>query len=156
MLATRLDWLLWMAVVAFVMAGCLSPTSTASAAYSWQEAQAQVTPEGDLLWRPEPFVFRGGDSARYIDYEAGDDASPGTKDAPWKHHPWDAQASGNAAACAGIHTYVFRRGATYRGVLVAKESGAAGDPIRLTSDPSWGEGEAVICGSVQLTGGWSL
>jgi hypothetical protein len=155
MLATRLDWLLWMAVVAFVMAGCLSPTSTASAAYSWQEAQAQVTPEGDLLWRPEPFVFRGGDSARYIDYEAGDDASPGTKDAPWKHHPWDAQASGNAAACAGIHTYVFRRGATYRGVLVAKESGAAGDPIRLTSDPSWGEGEAVICGSVQLTGGWT-
>ncbi|EFK97687.1 Protein containing Laminin G domain [sediment metagenome] len=38
--------------------------------------------------------------------------------------------------------------------MIADESGEPGNPIRLTVDPSWGEGEAVISGSVKITGGW--
>lgn len=120
--------------------------------WSWQKPHAQVDPKGDLVWKPEPFVFRKGASVRYIDFEGGSDENAG--DAPersWKHHPWDPAAAGKAAACTGIHTYVFKRGVVYRGNLVVKESGRPGDPIRLTSDPAWGKGEAVICGSERVT-----
>ena len=55
---------------------------------------------------------------------------------------------------AGIHTYVFKRGSVYRGALIAKDSGEPGNPIRLTVDPAWGEGEAVLFGSSRLTSGW--
>ncbi len=124
--------------------------------YSWQEAQATVLPEGNLQWNPRPFNFETGSSVRYIDYEDGDDTNNGqSQTSAWKHHPWDPNASGNAAASSGIHTYVFRRGVIYRGSLTAEESGEPGDPIRLTSDPSWGTGEACIYGSVGLTGGWT-
>ena len=54
----------------------------------------------------------------------------------------------------GIHTYVFKGGVVYRGALKAGESGAAGNPIRLTRDPDWGKGEAAIYGSTQIKGGW--
>jgi hypothetical protein len=57
-----------------------------------------------------------------------------------------------AAVAKGVDTYVFKRGVVYRGELVARESGRPGDPIRLTSDPAWGEGEAVIVGSEHVTG----
>lgn len=110
----------------------------------------------DLTWQPEPFGFVAGESMRYIDYDTGDDAAEGTRDAPWKHHPWDANATGHAAACAGIHTYVFKRGVIYRGTLVADESGTPDQPIRLTSDPTWGEGEAMLIGSAAATEGWRL
>ncbi|MFO8007723.1 MAG: hypothetical protein R6V05_08315, partial [Candidatus Brocadiia bacterium] len=123
--------------------------------YSWQKAHARVLPQGDLAWAPEPFEFRAGNSVRYIDFENGDDAADGlTRQTPWKHHPWDANAAGNAAACSGIHTYVFRRGVIYRGKLTATESGRPHDPIRLTSDPSWGEGEAMVFGSRRIAGNW--
>ncbi|MDO8927855.1 MAG: LamG-like jellyroll fold domain-containing protein, partial [Bacteroidota bacterium] len=72
----------------------------------------------------------------------------------WKRHPWDILATANAKAGSGIQTYIFKRGVIYRGVLTAKESGAAGNPIRLTSDPDWGTGEAAIYGSVMVTDGW--
>ena len=130
----------------------LGVTSSAKE-FSWQQPHAKVLPTGDLAWAPRPFAFEAGASVKYIDYEAGDDANPGTKARPWKHHPWDARAKAAAAACKGVHTYVFKRGAVYRGTLVAKESGKPGNPIRLTSDPSWGQGEAVICGSERV-GGW--
>ena len=120
---------------------CLSAGSLAAATYSWQEPNATITPSGDLEWAPEPFVYEAGDSVRYIDYEGGNDSNDGlTRDTPWKHHPWDPQASDNAQQCKGIHMYVFKRGVYYRGTMNALESGGKGNPIRLTSDPAWGTG----------------
>src|SRR6185295_5074669 len=111
----------------------------------------EIDPKGDLAWRPHPFVFEKGTSIRYIDYEAGDDANSGeTPATPWKHHPWDPKATGKSAAASGVDTYVFKRGVTYRGRLAVKEAGRAGGPIRLTSDPAWGRGDAVICGSERV------
>lgn len=127
-----------------------------AAAYDWQEPQARVLPQGDLEWAPRPFVFEAGDSVRYIDFESGSDANDGlSKAAPWKHHPWDSNAEDKAAACRGIHTYVFKRGVIYRGTLKAAESGTPGHPIRLTSDPAWGEGEALLYGSERTDSGWT-
>lgn len=127
----------------------------ASADFSWQQPHAKVLPRGELEWQTEPYRFIQGDSVRYIDYEDGDDHADGTsKRSAWKHHPWDANAEGLAAACSGIHTYVFKRGVIYRGALVAKESGRPGNPIRLTGDPSWGNGEAMLFGSSRINGGW--
>lgn len=116
-----------------------------------------VTVEGktDILWKPKPYAFRPGASTRYIDCEGGDDANAGdSKDAPWKHHPWDPEAGGNAKAAEGVHTYVFKGGVIYRGRLIADESGTTNESIRLLRDPDWGAGEAVIAGSVGITGGW--
>ena len=31
----------------------------------------------------------------YIDYEKGHDNNPGTKEAPFRHHPWDPNAVGD-------------------------------------------------------------
>ena len=76
-----------------------------------------------LEWTPKPFVFQKGDSALYIDFESGDDAKDGkTQQTAWKHHPWDAGATGEAKACKGIHTYVFKGGVVYRNALKATES----------------------------------
>jgi hypothetical protein len=123
--------------------------------WSWQEEQARVLPTGGLEWAPRPFVFEKGASVRYIDFAAGDDAKDGkTQQAPWKHHPWDANATGQAKACKGVQTYVFKGGVAYRGALNATDSGTPGNPIRLTRDPSWGTGEAIFCGSTQIRGGW--
>ena len=92
---------------------------------------------------------------RYIDFDAGNDAKDGkTPQTAWKHHPWDAAATGEAKAAKGIQVYVFKGGVAYRGVLKATESGEPGYPIRLTSDPAWGTGLALIYGSTQIKGGW--
>ncbi len=137
-----------LALIVCVLAVCLGAVA---AEYSWQKPHAEVIETGDLEWQPKPFVFEKGPSVRYIDFENGDDRAAGTsKDAAWKHHPWDQNARGNAAACTGVHTYVFKRGVVYRGKLVTRQSGKPGNPIRLTSDPNWGSGEAVICGSVAV------
>jgi hypothetical protein len=123
--------------------------------FSWQDTHAKVLPTGGLEWRPWPFVFEKGDSARYIDFEAGDDAKDGkTPQTAWKHHPWDANAAGEAKASKGVQTFVFKGGVVYRGALKASESGAPGKPLRLTSDPAWGKGEALLYGSTQIKGGW--
>ncbi len=107
----------------------------------------------EIKWIPEPFQFKAGSSVRYIDFERGNDANEGSsKESPWKHHPWDPQATGKAAAASGVHTYVFKGGVIYRGNLVAKESGTDKEPIRLTRDPSWGNGVATLAGSVVPTG----
>jgi hypothetical protein len=111
-------------------------------------------PFPDFQWEPEPFLFEAGDSQRYIDYDNGSDKNPGSKESPWKHHPWDPEASGKAAKASGIHTYVFKKGVAYRGQLIADESGEAGNPIRLTVDPDWGKGEAEILGSEKVNGNW--
>ena len=80
-------------------------------------------PVPDIQWEPEPFHYVAGASQRYIDYENGSDSNPGTKAKPWKHHPWDEEARGNAAISSGIHTYLFKKGVIYRGQLIADESG---------------------------------
>jgi hypothetical protein len=124
--------------------------------YSWARQHAQVLPTGDLKWAPEPFIFNPGSVIRYIDFDNGDDNSDGTtKLTPWKHHPWDAEATGTARDASGIITYVFKRGVIYRGFLNADESGQPGNPIRLTSDPEWGTGEASVFGSIRISGGWT-
>ena len=124
--------------------------------YSWETAQAKATETGDLLWTPKSFVYKAGKSVRYIDYENGNDNNNGlTTASPWKRHPWDPAAEGKSKECKGIQTFVFKRGAIYRGTITVQESGEENNPIRFTSDPSWGEGEAVIAGSVRITGGWT-
>ena len=123
--------------------------------YTWEEQHAKTDAKGGLVWTPTAFVFEAGDSVRYIDFADGRDGNDGkTKNTAWKHHPWDSAASGQAAACHGVHTYVFKKGTLYRGALSNPESGQPGNPIRLTNDPSWGQGEAVMCGSVRIEGGW--
>lgn len=128
----------------------------AAESYSWQRPHAIVLPTGELQWAPEAFQFVVGKQVRYIDYENGDDANPGTsKDKPWKHHPWDRNAAGKAAeAGAEIDTYVFKGSVAYRGQLDAKASGRPGSPIRLTSDPSWGKGRPWFLGSTRLPATW--
>ncbi len=116
-----------------------------------------VTVEGktEIRWLPETFKFNPGASVRYVDFESGDDANPGTsKEQPWKHHPWDARAGGNAAEEKGAHTYVFKGGVVYRGNFVAEESGTEAEPIRLTRDPSWGDGPATLSGAELVSGAW--
>ncbi len=122
--------------------------------WSWNNANSIVTPEGDIKLKMQSFVFEKGDIVRYIDYENGNDSSIGTKQSPWKHHPWDKNAKANAASSKGAITYVFKRGVTYRGELVCEESGDVGKPIRLTSEPGWGTGEAVLAGSEAIAAGW--
>jgi hypothetical protein len=109
----------------------------------------------NIQWAPEPFVFNRGSSVRYIDFERGDDHNSGkSRENPWKHHPWDQNAIGKAAKCRGVHTYCFKKGVVYRGQLTAMESGKENDPIRLTVDPSWGDGDAYLYGSKAIKGGW--
>ena len=137
-----------LAVLFLALSGALA--LAAAPRWSWQEPQAKVLPTGDLQWAPQPFVFTPGNSVRYLDFEQGRDTNPGTKAQPWQHHPWDPNATDRAKAGAGPHTYVFKRGVTYRGVLRATDVRDA----RLTSDPAWGSGEAVLAGSVRVSGPW--
>jgi hypothetical protein len=134
------------------LVAALACSAVLAADYSWQEPNAKVLPTGDLEWTPHAFAYSPGKSVRYIDFANGKDTNDGkTKATAWQHHPWDKAAKGNAKAAKGSHTYVFKRGVAYRGALLANESGTADDPIQLTSDPSWGTGEAAIYGSEPVT-----
>ncbi len=146
-------------LLGFTLFSCLAflalicPASSAGGAFPWQEPHAKVLPGGELEYQPEPFRFEVGDSVRYIDYEAGSDTNPGTREAPWKHHPWDPASTAKAEALA-IHTYVFKGGVTYRGRFIIPDGarGTPENPIRLTRDPAWGDGPAVISGAQPVTG----
>ena len=142
--------------LAAAAAGVLSARAGDETRYSWQRPHAKVLPTGDLEWAPEPFRFQAGAAVRHIDFAGGDDANDGAAKArPWKHHPWDPAATGKAKAAANAAaTFVFKRGVVYRGALYvpAGAKGSAEEPIRLTSDPSWGTGEAILCGSERVTG----
>lgn len=125
----------------------------ASGKWSWQQPHSRVLKTGDLEWTPQPFKYEPGQAPRYIDFDSGNDANSGlSKQAPWKHHPWDPNATQKAKNCTGPHTYVFKQGVVYRGEMEGKESGTAASPIILTRDPSWGTGPAVICGAEQVKG----
>ncbi|HPD16770.1 MAG TPA: LamG domain-containing protein [Planctomycetota bacterium] len=146
----------WQRVTLSLLAVALGATGAERTAFSWQKPQAKVLPTGGLEWAPEPFVFAPGKTVRYIDFAAGSDANDGaSKERPWKHHPWDPAAANLAKAHRGPTTYVFKRGVVYRGQLAAPadDQGTPGEPIRLTSDPAWGAGEAVLCGS-EAVAGW--
>jgi len=126
-----------------------------SAEFSWQQPQAEIDPKGNLSWAPREFEFTAGETVRYIDFENGDDTHEGvSKESPWKHHPWDSNATGRAAEASGVATYVFKGGVTYRGFLQADDSGTEDEPIRLTRDPSWGEGDAIISGAETIEAQW--
>ena len=125
----------------------------ATARWSWQEPQSKVLPTGDLEWAPQPFEFKAGSSIRYIDFDSGKDAttaSPGRR--PGSIIPGTPTPRGQAKACKGAQTYVFKQGVVYRGEMDANESGTPTAPIILTRDPCWGTGPAVICGSEAVTG----
>lgn len=147
--------LLFLLSAAANVAVSAEPQSSTDTRFSWQQPHAKVLPTGGLEWEPRPFVFEKGNSVRYIDFEGGNDTSDGkTPRTAWRFHPWDSRARGVAHMCKGIHTYVFKGGVTYRGVLKVTESGMPGNPIRLTRDPAWGKGEAIFNGSLQIKGGW--
>ena len=140
--------------LAVLTLGCHS-LQAAEPPFAWQQDYARVTERGDIEWTPREFRLVVGDSVRFIDYENGSDAHDGASpQRPWKHHPWDAAATANAAAATGIDTYVFKGGVIYRGQLTVKEQGRPGRPIRLTRDPAWGDGPAILAGSQAVTG-WS-
>jgi hypothetical protein len=142
-----------LAVLAVLAGGGLAEAEE----HSWQSPHARVLPTGDLEWAPTPFRYTPGATIRYIDFADGDDDNPGTRARPWKHHPWDAAATGLAGrGVDGPAAYVFKGGVTYRGALRGKGiSGAPGEPIRLTRDPSWGDGPALLVGSTRIADGWS-
>lgn len=124
-----------------------------AAPWPWQQPQAKVLSTGDLEYAPRPFQFKPAGPLRYIDFDSGNDTNTGlSKDSPWKHHPWDPNATAQSKQCKGPHTYIFKQGVTYRGQLEASESGTTSQPILLTRDPSWGDGPAILCGSEPVTG----
>jgi hypothetical protein len=124
--------------------------------FEWQRPQATVTETGAIRWAPDAFVDDlSGQDVRYIDFAGGSDSWDGkTPATAWKHHPWDPFVTGRASKCSGVKTYVFKRGVYYRNPLKAAESGTKDRPIRLTSTASWGEGSAVLAGSIRLPGKW--
>lgn len=141
-------------VLVFLLLFCVNIQS-AERPFAWQQDYSRVTETGDIEWTPNEFQYVAGATVRYIDYENGSDANDGAlKERPWKHHPWDAMAAGAAATATGIDTYVFKGGVVYRGQLAVREKGRPGHPIRLTRDPAWGDGPAVIAGS-QVVAGWT-
>ncbi len=138
-----------MAVLCILLMRSILPGSE-----SFADASREDGAYPDIKWEPKPYPFESDPDSRHIDYENGDDRNPGTRDKPWKHHPWDEAATAKAAKCAGIHTYCFKKGTTYRGTLTAKESGQPDNPIRLCADPSYGHGRASLYGSIRISDGW--
>ncbi len=143
-------------IMAFVFLSVLlaQPVSEPLQHFEWQRDHARITETGDIELTQQSFRFVTGQRVRYIDYESGNDANEGSKARPWKHHPWDANATGNAATARGIDTYIFKGGVIYRGQLIVSEQGLPMHPIRLTRDPSWGQGPAIIAGS-EMAKGWT-
>ncbi len=93
----------------------------------------------------------------YIDYDGGSDSNDGTSSLPFKHHPWDSNATGQAALVtlgAGDMT-VFKGGVVYRGYLFG--GGATGTVasniiIDGNTEGTFGVGQAILDASEALTG----
>lgn len=87
----------------------------------------------------------------YIDYDTGDDGNNGTTTGtPWKHHPWDANATGTAdsTTLVGDDITIFKGGVSYKGTITMAASGTSGHPIVLDGNTAgtWGTGDAIIDG----------
>lgn len=111
----------YLACSAALLCGLLFSNLLAAAETGWKGDQfpappSSVKPEAivaeggtEIKWAPEAFQFTPGGSVRYVDFEGGDDNEAGdAKDAAWKHHPWDPQAGGKAAAEKGVHSLSYR------------------------------------------------
>ncbi len=90
--------------------------------------------------------------AYFIDYAAGSDSNAGTKLAPFKHHPWDVNATGvsDATTINPGDIIIFKGGVTYVGRIDAAVSGTVGKPINHYSGHvywGWGSGRAVLDGT---------
>lgn len=96
-----------------------------------------------------------GAEMRYIDYAGGSDAATGLSPAAaWKHHPWDPNFTGSAAAGETAGTFIFKGNVIYRGIINVRKSGVPDQPVTFTSDPGWGGGPAVLAGSEPVTARW--
>lgn len=75
------------ATALFALAALL-PAADPAPTYAWQDPQCQVVADGpvELRWTPKPFAYVAGKTVRHIDPIAGDDANPGSREKPWKHH----------------------------------------------------------------------
>ncbi|MAX26211.1 MAG: hypothetical protein CMJ19_17080, partial [Phycisphaeraceae bacterium] len=134
---------------------CTTAKAQTTAAFDWQKPVAQVLPTGEIRYKPQPFVFAKGQHVRYIDFQNGDDHNDGrTPTSAWKHHPWDPNARNQSQQDQQGDTYLFKRGVIYRGKIQIKRQGTAQNPIRITSDPTWGDVDApaMWVGSQQVTG----
>ena len=120
---------------------------TAGESYTWaQKMEPKFKTGADI--RPGAYPLKkGAGETRYIDFANGKDDNPGTKEAPWKHHPWDANAAGNAKNGSAA-VYVFKGGVIYRGRLNAPD----GADAELTGDSAWGTGLPILAGSEAVSG----
>ena len=96
-------------------------------------------------------------STYYVDYVGGSDESAGTAaDAPFKHCPGDAAATGKAKSVKlrpGDRA-LFKGGVRYEGTIVIRLSGTRDAPIVYDGGPAsgFGRGRAVIDGGVPVVG----
>ena len=93
----------------------------------------------------------------YVDYDGGDDSNSGTSTgSPWKHSPFDANATGNPDITTPVagDTIQFKAGVRYKGQLTINSSGTAGNHITYKGT-GWGTGKAILDGSVLLTNTWT-
>lgn len=96
-------------------------------------------------------------AAYYIDFADGSNTNTGTSaEEAFKHCPGDANATDRARTTKLKPGDVvkFKGGVTYRGTVSIGQSGAPGKPITYDGnrDGDYGEGRAVIDGSVPLEG----
>ncbi|MCS7181270.1 MAG: right-handed parallel beta-helix repeat-containing protein [bacterium] len=108
------------------------------------------------------FLIKGMDlysTIYYIDFEKGDDKNSGiTSDEPWKHCPFDKNATDKARSTkikAG-DILLFKGGVVYYGCIEIDGRfiyGEENKPIILKGD-GWGDGKAIIDGSELIEGEW--
>ena len=82
----------------------------------------------------------------FIDYRDGNDSNPGTREKPWKHHPWDTSGSVKTVIPGDNVKFIFRRGIIYRGSISTLKT-APGASYEFSSAENWGAGDAFIYGS---------
>ena len=123
--------------------------------WNWGQCAVGITPSSNIAWKPLPGSAAVGPIVRYIDYDSGDSCRSkprASMEAPslgFSIEPRRAkEAHGPSHLCLQSAS-----GTAYRGELCPHESGTVSEPIRLTSDPSWGTGEAEIAGSIVT--GWT-
>ena len=91
----------------------------------------------------------------YVDFDTGSDSNNGTATStPFKYHPDDNNATGNANIVLAAGDIVYLKGGVnYCSRLNFQSSGTTGSRIVLDSGHmiGWGTGKAVIDGTTNLT-----